>query len=73
MKKILLSLFRVIIAACASSCIVYISLYIRGEVKESFLSFLLYAFPWFIFVLYIYMSIFAARLAKKYEKNKKQE
>lgn len=71
MKKILLSLFRIIIAACASSCIVYISLYIRGEVKESFLSFLLYAFPWFIFV--IYMSIFAARLAKKYEKNKKQE
>ena len=71
MKKILLSLFRVIIAACASSCIVYISLYIRGEVKESFLSFLLYAFPWFILV--IYMSIFAARLAKKYEKNKKQE
>ncbi len=70
MKKILLSLFRVIIAACASSCIVYISLYIRG-VKESFLSFLLYAFPWFIFV--IYMSIFAARLAKKYGKNKKQE
>ncbi|MGY4675679.1 hypothetical protein ACWIWA_09070 [Ursidibacter arcticus] len=71
MGKIWFSLFRVIITAFASSCIVYISLYIRGGVKESFLSFLSYAFTWFIFV--IYMSIFAARLAKKYEKNKKQE
>lgn len=66
MKKILFLLSRVILSAFASSCIVYVSLYVRDAIKESFLSFLLYAFPWFVFI--IYMSILAAKLVKKYEK-----